>query len=721
MPKAIKMLSIAQAEALKKNTRTRTRRNTLVDAVPDILGYWDFEKNEGLLPSDISPASHVSVWTKCPVCGQPVYRSVRATWEKDADGIGKVARCRKCTPRKRGETLVEACPDILKYWDYEKNDKPPEAYTRSSGKRVYILCPGCGKSLYRPLCDSIKKTDTGYAVSFCLECGQSFRIQSKRQGKTNIAACCPEIRKYWDYEKNKAKPEEVTIRSRKKIYVHCPMCGKIRFQSAFNLFTEQVDGTWSVNWCQKCASSKTNAENAMRRSGSLVDQCPELREWWDESNTVPLDSLTKGSKALVSVRCPACGEKMRRDMHSFVVTRLDGTLGPVACPACGYSSKGNPEDNLAVVCPEITKWWNYEKNAPFIPEQFTRGSQFQAYLTCPECGMELYTGIHSLVITNPDGTVRIRHDGLCRKLRAQQKENNILKLYPDIRQWWDYEKNFPDRPEDFTLGSRKRAYFKCPVCGLETQQRISDAFASIIDGEPGVFRCQRCNDSRVFPGENDLQTLDPELAKEWSPNNGYRPDAARRTSQTRALWICPTCHGEYSYSIAEREVRDDACPYCRGSLILKGFNDLQTVDPELAKEWSPNNERTAREVRRDMNLRALWVCPTCHGEYSHLIAQREVGDDACPYCRGKRVMPGYNSFKVRHSDLMPEWAEAENILIGADPDNMLDNNKTMVWWKCNVCGSKYLMSIENRLMKQKRGHVPCTHCNGRRWMRRFNI
>ncbi|RHV42103.1 hypothetical protein DXB50_05515 [Butyricicoccus sp. OM04-18BH] len=30
------------------------------------------------------------------------------------------------------------------------------------------------------------------------------------------------------------------------------------------------------------------------------------------------------------------------------------------------------------------------------------------------------------------------------------------------------------------------------------------------------------------------------------------------------LWRCPKCNGEYRYSIAERKVGDDSCPYCQG-------------------------------------------------------------------------------------------------------------------------------------------------------------
>ena len=714
MSDRVKMISVSRAEALR-TVRKRKMRTTLEDPVPDIGKYWDYDRNEGLLPSEISPAAHVSIWTMCPSCGTPLYRSVRCTWEKNPDGTGSVVKCRKCTPRKKGASLVESCPDILKYWDYEKNDKKPDEYTRSSGKKVYISCPGCGRSMYRPLCDSVKKNaDGSYSVSYCLECGKEFLVKSRRQGKRNLVRCCPGIGKYWDYDKNEFRPDEISIRSKTKIYVRCPQCGKIRYQSAYNLFTENEDGTWRVNNCQKCAVSKSNSEKARSRSDCALDRkCPEIKEWWDfDKNTVSIKDLTIRSRTPVYLKCPTCGYEMYRDMHSFIAVHRDGTQRPVACPECGYSNAGNPADNLSVVCPEIVKWWNYEKNAPFTPEQFTKGSQFQAYLTCPDCGMELHTGVHSLVVADKDGRVRIRHEGRCQKYKSRQSENNVLKLYPKVTDWWDYEKNFPGRPEDFTIYTQRKAYFKCPDCGLETYQRLSDALSGDIEEGPALFRCKRCNGSKVFPGENDLRTLDPELAKEWSPNNDRKPEEVKRSSAVRFLWICPECNNEYKYAVKDRFVGDNVCPYCRNTKVLKGFNDLAHLDPELAKEWSPNNDRRPEEVKRSSFLYFLWVCPECNNEYEYMVKDRFVGDNACPYCKGKRALKGVNDLKTVDPDLAREWSETN----ARDVESVPRNSKFRALWICPTCHGEYWYPVAER----EAGDDACPYCRGTRVLPGFN-
>ena len=200
--------------------------------------------------------------------------------------------------------------------------------------------------------------------------------------------------------------------------------------------------------------------------------------------------------------------------------------------------------------------------------------------------------------------------------------------------------------------SQKKVHFRCPVCGKESFSRICDAFNLIENGTPNLFNCSVCNNKRVLPG----------------------------------------------------------------------YNSLLATNPDLAAEWSPNNELSADEVLPGLRRRYLWICPECGGEYSAQMCNREVGDDACPYCRDQKVLPGYNSLAVRVPDLVEnEWCEIENILIQVDPDHVLTTSNQKVWWKCPTCEGKYMMSISDRMMKRKRGHIACQQCRGRRWIRRFTI
>ena len=411
-------------------------------------------------------------------------------------------------------------------------------------------------------------------MSLCEDCAKAGVLKLRRQKDSNIAKACPDIKLYWD-RKNKWNPDELTLHTTEKIYTHCPTCGRLLHRRATNTFQE-IDGVWHVLQCQKCAATNANREKAMSTSGSVASECPEIKDWWDyEQNPISPDNLTRGSHYEAFLKCPACNANFKRDIHSFIAVHKDGNLRPVACPECGFSSKGDPEDNLVKICPDIVNWWDYEANKPFVPEQFSRGSQYRAHLKCPDCGLELYTGIHSLLHVGDDGNILISHAGRCRKYKAMASSNNLVTIYPQVKLWWDYDKNAPDLPEEYTVFSPKRIYFKCPDCGGETYRRIVDAFAPNSDGSPSLL--------------------------------------------------------------------------------------------------------------------------------------------TCPYCSEKRPLPGYNTIKVKHPDLInEEWSTVENILLGLDPDNILENSTEKAWWKCPICKHHYLMSIKDRLMKAKRKHSPCTFCSGRR-------
>lgn len=139
---------------------------------------------------------------------------------------------------------------------------------------------------------------------------------------------------------------------------------------------------------------------------------------------------------------------------------------------------------------------------------------------------------------------------------------------------------------------------------------------------------------------------------------------------------------------------------------------------DLAKEFSPSNERGPEMYHKESTYRATWLCPTCGGEYSYPINAREIGDDSCPFCRGTKFLPGVNSFEHNHPDLMEEWDRINNYFL-CDPDFILDNYSKNVWWICKDCKKRYLMSPKRRIYYQKRKLKACTICKGLRRKKRY--
>ena len=97
-----------------------------------------------------------------------------------------------------------------------------------------------------------------------------------------------------------------------------------------------------------------------------------------------------------------------------------------------------------------------------------------------------------------------------------------------------------------------------------------------------------------------------------------------------------------------------------------------------------------------------------------------TGNVDCVYYSMKEVLPGVNSFAVLHPDLMNEWNHLDNYLL-CDPDQILDNCITPVWWTCPVCAHDYKCSPKQRILYQKRNMDACTFCKGLRRKKRHYI
>ena len=69
----------------------------------------------------------------------------------------------------------------------------------------------------------------------------------------------------------------------------------------------------------------------------------------------------------------------------------------------------------------------------------------------------------------------------------------------------------------------------------------------------------------------------------WEKNTplGYDPTTITLGSEKKVWWKCSKGH-EWQATIDGRS-KGNGCPYCSGRYSIKGENDLQTANPELAK------------------------------------------------------------------------------------------------------------------------------------------
>ena len=150
-------------------------------------------------------------------------------------------------------------------------------------------------------------------------------------------------------------------------------------------------------------------------------------------------------------------------------------------------------------------------------------------------------------------------------------ENSLAVMHPEIVCEWS-EKNLPLTPDTVTYGSNRQVWWK-GTCGHEWQASIK----SRSSGE----NCPICSGKRVVEGINDLATLEPELASEWSDKNEIlKPTMVGTGSHKKIIWK-GKCGHEWTASVKNR-VKGSGCPYCSHNLVLEGFNDLASGFPQVS-------------------------------------------------------------------------------------------------------------------------------------------
>ncbi len=175
----------------------------------------------------------------------------------------------------------------------------------------------------------------------------------------------------------------------------------------------------------------------------------------------------------------------------------------------------------------------------------------------------------------------------------------------------------------------------------------------------------------------------PELVPQWGTSNELSPSDVSSGSHKKVWWTCSKGH-KWEATVKNRALIGSKCPFCEHRAVLKGYNDLQTLFPQVAKTWSPKNKLKPSEVSSRSNTEVLWKCKKGH-EWKARIADRTEGH-GCPYCAGQRVWKGFNDLATTHPDLISEWSDKNTDL---SPDAITFKNRTNVWWHCNRCGNDY--------------------------------
>ena len=563
--------------------------------------------------------------------------------------------CPYCSGRYiiKGENDLQSVnPLLAKDWNYEKNNGlTPADIMSNSGKRVWWKC-----SKGHEWQATVASRSGGTGCPYCVG-------KKVLKGYNDLQTVNPTLTKEWNYEKNgNLKPEDFTANSGKKVWWKC---------SKGHEWQATLYSRNTGNGCPVCSSERHTSFPEYALVYYLKKNGLEVAHSYREKG-YELDIYIPSRKIGIEYDGYLWHKnKAKKDLEKNQKCKRDGI--------CLYRIReGLPPLN--------------DSSIDFIVQKGQR-----------DLSQILQTVLNEIIGIYVD--VNLKRDAIAiENLREySEKENSLLFSNPEIAKEWNYEKNGNLKPEHFESNSHKKVWWKCRQ-GHEWQTAI----ANRTKGNG----CPYCSGQKVLMGYNDLQTINLILANEWNyeKNRELMPSDVTPNSSKIVWWKCSKGH-EWQATIANRN-KGNGCPYCSGRFTIKNRNDLQTVNPTLAKEWNyeKNDGLTPIDVMTGSNKKVWWKCSKGH-EWQATVVDRKNGR-GCPFCAGKKVLTGYNDLQTVNPTLTLEWDYEKNGNL--TPENFFANSHEKVWWKCSK-GHEWQATIASRNNGRR-----CPYCSNKSLLQGYN-
>jgi hypothetical protein len=388
---------------------------------------------------------------------------------------------------------------------------------------------------------------------------------------------------------------------------------------------------------------------------------PQIAEQWHPTKNGSLtpDQVVSGSHKKVWWKC---SKESDHEWDAAIYSRVGGR----GCPYCG-GRKVCVTNSLANLYPELAKQWHPRKNGSLTPNQVTAGSGKKVWWKCPN-------GLDHEWEASPNHRVYENGCPFCTGKKASVT-NSLESLYPELAKEWHPTRNSSLTPSQVLAGSHKKVWWQC----LERSEH--EWYAQIKQRSQGTG-CPYCANSKVSL-TNSLASHYPDLAKQWHPtkNGELTPAQVTPGSSKKVWWIC--CKGsdhEWNASPSDRIIKGSGCPCC-ASKKVSVTNSLESLYPELAKEWHPtrNGSLTPSQVPAGSHKKVWWQCSNGLDHEWDTVINSRVRGNGCPYCGGRKVSVT-NSLASLYPELAKQWHPTKNADL--TPDQVLAGSHKKAWWKC---------------------------------------
>jgi len=193
-------------------------------------------------------------------------------------------------------------------------------------------------------------------------------------------------------------------------------------------------------------------------------------------------------------------------------------------------------------------------------------------------------------------------------------KKSLAETNPELAKQWHPTLNDDLTPNDFTPGSGKKVWWKCPE-GDDHEWRTN-----IIKRTYGG-KCPICSGRKIVKS-NSLATVSPELSKQWHPtkNGDLTPFDLTLNSGKKVWWKCDKGPDHEWKTDPNHRSNGRECPFC--TLTPQSKQEL-TITFELMKLFK-NIDPKGLKTKLDGSLRAIDIfipklnlCIEFDGSYWH--------------------------------------------------------------------------------------------------------
>ena len=364
------------------------------------------------------------------------------------------SKCSYCAGTKIGpkNNLAYVFPKIAKEWHPTKNKtKPNEHYSGETSHKYWWIC-NKGHEWETPISYRTGKRNTGCPYCAGQKVGKDNNLEAKfpsiaeewhptKNGTVKASGVMPGTdKKYWWLCKKgheyKAQPGQRTGKDK----TGCPHCTnqtstqemrimaeldfldikilsrykikKVEFDvylPEFNIAIEYDGSYWHRD---KETKDKAKSLFAQNNHIKLIRLREAPLEKIEESDICTKDNvrLFKSDLNELMKEIEAYAEELKPKISRYIILK-EFANEELFNKYLSYAPSPLPEKSLELLFPKVSIEWNYERNFPLTPKNFTKGSGYKAWWKCSK-GHEWKTSINHRTSEKPTGCVKCYRENL---------------------------------------------------------------------------------------------------------------------------------------------------------------------------------------------------------------------------------------------------------------------------------------------------------------------